>query len=191
MFTFAQPCKDSLQYIWCNKWCKNRLSFCKVMVGASPQLSSKSTLIKISDLNDKVGESAISLRSYTVPLVQWSTSCFPSWETQVQSPWGYLCETRILLLALSHYIIPLDLKQLFCTGFTLAAGPPSGFTTNIVGCWGGGAVESLQSYCIHIQFHWSSGSPVCFPSWGTRVLIPRGVLMWNRDSPVSVVSLHW
>ncbi len=26
---------------------------------------------------------------------------------------------------------------------------------------------------------------------GTRVQIPRGLLMWNRDSPVSVVLLHW
>jgi hypothetical protein len=39
--------------------------------------------------------------------------------------------------------------------------------------------------------HWSRGLPVCFPSQGTRVQMPRGVLMWNRDSPVSVVSLHW
>ncbi len=39
--------------------------------------------------------------------------------------------------------------------------------------------------------HWSSGLPVCFPSQGTQVQIPRGVLMWNRDSPVSDVSLHW
>jgi hypothetical protein len=71
-------------------------------------------------------------------------------------------------------------------------------------------VESLQSHCIHTQFHWSGGPPVCFPSWGTQVQspgvrwstrllpimrnpgsIPRGVLMWNRDPPVSDVSLHW
>jgi hypothetical protein len=39
--------------------------------------------------------------------------------------------------------------------------------------------------------HWSSGLPVCFPSQGTQVQIPWGVLMWNRESPVSVVSLHW
>jgi hypothetical protein len=31
-------------------------------------------------------------------------------------------------------IIPFDLTQLSCPGFTLAAGPPSGFTTDIVGC---------------------------------------------------------
>jgi hypothetical protein len=84
-----------------------------------------------------------------------------------KSPGGYLCETGILLLALSFYIgdhdvidhncslvcgglhpklslgpgadnvtIPLDLTQLFCPGFTLAAGPLSGFTTG-VSCWGG------------------------------------------------------
>jgi hypothetical protein len=39
--------------------------------------------------------------------------------------------------------------------------------------------------------HWFSGQPVCFPSQGTRVQNLRGVLMWNRDSPVSIVSLHW
>ncbi len=42
-----------------------------------------------------------------------------------------------------------------------------------------------------LQFHWSSGSPVCFPSWMTRVQSPGWLLVWNRDSPVSVVSLHW
>jgi hypothetical protein len=30
-------------------------------------------------------------------------------------------------------------------------------------------VESLQSHCIHTQFHWSSGPPVCFPSWGPEL----------------------
>ncbi len=32
-----------------------------------------------------------------------STLYFPSWGTRVQSPGGYLCKTRILLLVLSHY----------------------------------------------------------------------------------------
>ncbi len=39
--------------------------------------------------------------------------------------------------------------------------------------------------------HWSSGLPVYFPSQETKVQIPRGVLMWNRDSPASDVSLQW
>jgi hypothetical protein len=34
-------------------------------------------------------------------------------------------------------IIPLDLTQLSCPCFMLAAGLPSSFTTNGVGCWGG------------------------------------------------------
>ncbi len=103
----------------------------------------------------------------------------------------YLCETGILLLALSRYIgdaevidhcglicgglcpepslghpannviIPLDLTQLSCPGFTLAIGPPSGFTTNIVGCLGG----ALWRSCYLTAFiHSSSGPPVCFPS---------------------------
>jgi hypothetical protein len=110
-----------------------------------------------------------------------STLCFPSWGTRVQSTGGYLCETGILLLALSRYIgdpdvidhgglvwgglrpepslgppadnviIPLDLTQLFCLGFTLVAGPPSSFTTDIVGCWGepcGEPAISLHSHTV-------------------------------------------
>jgi hypothetical protein len=52
-------------------------------------------------------------------------------------------------------------------------------------------VESLQSHFILTMSHWSSRLPVCFPSQGTQVQIPRGVLMWNRDSPVSNVSLQY
>jgi hypothetical protein len=37
----------------------------------------------------------------------------------------------------NNVIIPLDLTQLFCPSFTLAAGPLSSFTTNRVSCWGG------------------------------------------------------
>ncbi len=39
-------------------------------------------------------------------MTHWSSGlpvCFPSWETRVQSPGGYLSETGILLLALSCY----------------------------------------------------------------------------------------
>jgi hypothetical protein len=40
------------------------------------------------------------------------------------------------------------------------------------GLLGGSPVESLQSHIIHTMSHWSSGLPVCFPSWGTRVQTP-------------------
>jgi hypothetical protein len=142
-----------------------------------------STSVPSKQLFKKVacGEPAISLHSHHVSLSSGLPICFPSWGTRVQSPGGYLCETGILLLALSCYIgdpdvinhcgliwgelhpepslgrradnviIPLDLTQLFCPGFTLAAGPPSGFTTDRVGCWGvgGSPVESLQSHYIN------------------------------------------
>ncbi len=105
-----------------------------------------------------------SLQSHCIhTMAHWSSGlpvCFPSWGTRVQSPGG-------VLLALSRYIgdpnvidhygpvwgglrpelslgcrvnnvtFPLDLTQLFCLSFTLTAGPPSGTTTDIVGCWGG------------------------------------------------------
>ncbi len=129
-----------------------------------------------------------------------------------KSPEGDLWETGILLLAMSRYIddpdvidnfcglvwgglhpkpslgpradnviIPLDLTQLFCPGFI---GPPSGFTTDGVGCWEGALWRACNLPAT--MSHWSSGLPVCFPSQGTHVQIPWGGLMWNRDSPVSM-----
>jgi hypothetical protein len=81
-----------------------------------------------------------------------------------------------------NVIIPLDLTQLFCSGFTLAAGPPSSFTTNNRHSWllEGSPVESLQSHCIHTMSHWSSGLPICFPSWCTRVQSPGGYFCETR-----------
>ncbi len=51
------------------------------------------------------GEPAISLHSNTVPLVQWSTRLLPVMRDPGSIPRGYLCETGILLLGLSHYNI--------------------------------------------------------------------------------------
>jgi hypothetical protein len=51
--------------------------------------------------------------------------------------WGGLRPKPSLGPRADNVIIPLDLTQLFCPGFMLAAGPPSGFTTDRVGCWGG------------------------------------------------------
>ncbi len=91
-----------------------------------------------------------------------------------------------------HRANNVDLTQLFCTGFMLTAGPPSGFTTAIVGCWGGSPEEILQYHCIHTQSYWSSGSDPWLPVMRDPGSIPRGVLtcMWNWDSPDSVVSLQ-
>ncbi len=134
-------------------------------------------------------------------------------------PGGYLCETGILLLVLSSYkgepdvidhcgliwdgprpelslgphadnvIIPLDLTQLSCPGFTLAAGLPSGFTTDGVGCWGGAPWRA----CTLTSFSPYLTGPVDYPfasrHKGSGFKSP-GVLMWNRDSPVIVVSLQ-
>jgi hypothetical protein len=54
------------------------------------------------------------------------------------------------------------------------------------------SVQSLQSHYIHTHH-------VSLVQWTTRFLpvmrdpgsSPRGLLMWNRDSPVNIVSLHW
>jgi hypothetical protein len=124
--------------------------------------------------------------------LHWSTHppvCFPSWGTRVQSPEGYLCETGILLLALSrsigdpdvidhcglvwgrlrpepsldccadNVIIPINLIQLFCPSFMLDAGPPSGFKIDIFGCWG----EALWRAYKLTAFINSSSGPVVHP----------------------------
>ncbi len=56
-------------------------------------------------------------------------------------------------------IIPHDITQLFCPGFTLAAGPPSSFTTDIVGCWG----VALWRACNLTAFIHSLTGPVRQP----------------------------
>ncbi len=150
--------------------------------------------------------------STVVPL--WPV-CFPPWGTWVQSPGGYLRETGILLLALSRYIgdpdmidhcglvwgwlcpepslgrcadnviIPLDLTQLSCPGFTLAASPPSGFTTNTVGCWGGALWRASNLTAFIHCLTGPVGHPFASRHEGPAGSIPRGVLTWNRGSPIS------
>jgi hypothetical protein len=166
-------------------FCSNRIKETKILRKVVLKLNRRNKNFEKSRV---WGEPAISLHSYTVPLVQWSTRLLPSWGTRVQSPGGYLCETGILLLALSRYIgdpdmidhcglvwgglclepslgrhadnvkIPLDLTQLFCPSFT----------------------RCRSSFRLHNQHSRLLG--------GNPVL--KGVLMWNRDSPVIVVSLH-
>jgi hypothetical protein len=87
--------------------------------------------------------------------------------------WGGLRPRPSLGCRADNVIIPLDLTQLFCPGFTLAAGPPSNFTTDIVAARGS-PVESLQSHCFDTMSHWSSRLPICFSSWGSQVPFPGG-----------------
>ncbi len=145
--------------------------------------------------------------------------CFPSWRTRVQSPGGYLCGTGILLLALSRYIgdpdvivhcglvwgrlrpelslgrradnviIPLDHTQLFCPGFTLAASLPSSFTIDIIDCWGGALWRACNLPAFIHSLPGPVGQPFASCHEGPRCN-PQGVLIWNWDSPVSVVSLQ-
>jgi hypothetical protein len=49
------------------------------------------------------GKAAISLRSHHVSLVQWTTRLLPVTMDPGSKPLGDLCETRILLLAMSRY----------------------------------------------------------------------------------------
>jgi hypothetical protein len=106
-----------------------------------------------------------SLQSHCIhPQFHWSSGppvCFPSGGTWVQSLGGYICETGILQLVLSRYIGDPDIID-HCglwPGFMIAAGPPSSFTTDIVGCWGG----ALWRACNLTAFTHSFTGPVVHP----------------------------
>jgi hypothetical protein len=65
------------------------------------------TTNRVSCWGEPCGEPAISLHSHHVSLVQWTMYLFASHHQgpRFKSPGGYLCETGILLLALSCYNI--------------------------------------------------------------------------------------
>ncbi len=140
------------------------------------------------------------IHSFTGPVVHLFSSCQRG--IRVQSLGGHLCEAGILLLALSRYIgdpdvinhcglvwdglrpeptlghcddnviIPLDLTQLFCLSFTLTLGPPSGYTTDIIGYWGepsGEPAISLHSYTVVYPFASHHEGPEFNPQGGTNV----------------------
>ncbi len=122
-------------------------------------------------------------------MVQWANLCFPSWGTQVQSPreilmWNLDSPVSVVSLhwwprrdwslwprlrrAESQTVTrplcqqcdnPTWSHTALCPGFTLAAGPPSGFTTDIVGCW----VGALWRACNLTTFIHSLTGPVGQP----------------------------
>ncbi len=142
---------------------------------------------------------------FILTMSHWSSGlpvCFPSQRTSVQNPWGDLCETGILLLALSRYIGDPDvidhcglvraLSQTITRPSCRQCDNPTWYHTALLSqfqarcrspfrlhSWrnrllGGSPAESMQSHFILTMSHWSSGLPVCFPSQGTRVQTPGG-----------------
>ncbi len=81
--------------------------------------------------------------------------------------WGWPRPEPSLGPRAKNVIIPLDLTQLSCPGFTLAAGLPSGFTTDGVGCWGepcGDPAISLHSHhALFEKQNWIVGHRWNFP----------------------------
>ncbi len=140
------------------------------------------------------GEPAISVHSYTVPLVQWFTRLLPVMRDPGSIHRGYLCETGILLLGMSCYIGDPDVidhcglvwgrPELSCWQcdnptwshtallYRFHARCRSFFRLHNQNSWllGGSPVESLQS--PHTQFHRSSGPLICFLPWWTHIQSP-------------------
>jgi hypothetical protein len=104
------------------------------------------------------------------------------WRDCCSLVWGELRPKPSLGPRTDNVIIPLDLTQLFCPGFTLTAGPPSSFTTDRVGCWGGALwrASNLTSFspCLTGPVNYLFASRHKGPGFKT----PGGVLMWNRIS---------
>ncbi len=99
--------------------------FCpSFMLAAGPPSSFTTDTVAAGGGGELYGEPAISLHSYTVPLVQWFTRLLPVMRDPGSIPRGYLCETGILLSALSRYKIALKYRflkivtniSLLCTG---------------------------------------------------------------------------
>jgi hypothetical protein len=67
-----------------------------------------------------------------------------------------------------NVIIPCDLPQPFCPGFTLAAGPPSGFTTGKVGCWGGAQWRACNQTALTHSLTGPVGQPFASHHEGPR-----------------------
>jgi hypothetical protein len=100
--------------------------------------------------------------------------------------WWPRCDWSLwpcLRQASSQTVTRPSCRQLFCPGFTLTAGPPSGFTTYKVRCWG----ETCGELAISLVQWVTCLLPVVRDLGST----PSGVHMWNWDFPVSVVSLWY
>ncbi len=101
MYIAGQPA----QFILCLLAVQNLLCWlaCYVLIGP-PSLKYQYSLVE-------------SLQSHIIlTMSHWSSGlpvCFPSQGTQVQIPWGDLCETGILLLALSRYTLGISSLGLF------------------------------------------------------------------------------
>jgi hypothetical protein len=92
---------------------RNRISQCAAVFS----VDSASHIFDWQKISKKISEKSLfypyfkpveSLQSHMIlTMSHWSSRlpvCFPSQGTQVQIPWGDICETGILLLALSRYI---------------------------------------------------------------------------------------
>jgi hypothetical protein len=123
-----------------------------------PYISDHKVLLQI--WKDDAVESLQSHSSIPRGVLMWNMD---SPVSVVSLHWWPRCDwslwPRLRRASSDNVIIPLDLTQLFCPGFSLAAGPPSGFTTDIVGCWGG----ALWRACNLTPFIHSSTVPVVHP----------------------------
>ncbi len=120
----------------------------------------------------------------SVVSLHWWPRC--DWSLRPHLRWA-------LSLHADNVIISLDLTQLFCTGFTLAADSPSGFTTTYSVAVGGGGGDLWRACNLTVPHT----APMV--QWSTHLLpmmrdpgsISREILMSNQDSLVSVVCYSW
>jgi hypothetical protein len=89
-----------------------------------------------------------------------------------------------------NVIIPLDLTQLSCPSFVLAAGLPSNFTTDRVGCWGGALWKAYNLTSFSPCLTGPVDYPLASRHKDTWIQIPWGGTYVKPEPSVSVVSLQ-
>jgi hypothetical protein len=127
------------------------------------------------------------LGSYPLGVLMWNWDSPVSLSRYIGDPdlidhcglvWGGLRPEPSLGPCADNVIIPLDLTALLSQFHPCCRS--SFWLHNHKSAAGGSPVEILQSHCIHTMSHWSSGLPICFPSWGTWVQSPGGYLCETR-----------
>ncbi len=104
---------------------------------------------------------------------------------------GGLCPKPSLGHSADNVIIPHDLTQLFCPGFTLAAGPPSGFTSYIVSYWGGILWRACNLTAFSHSLTGPVGQPFAFRHEGPGFNLQGGYLSETGILLLALSRYRW
>jgi hypothetical protein len=113
----------------------------------------------------------------------WLSNKYPYWVLTVITVqyWSFQSYSKMDITV--HDLTLLESKCIFCHGNMFIFNLQEKKMNSRI-------VESLQSHMILTMSHWSSGLTCLLHATRVTGSIPLGRLTWNRDSPVSIVSLQ-